>query len=246
MAQPSYKYNMLTNKLFILLFLDKQMAHYYMFFLLITSFLSHISWNPSKATISVSEAPTKPITLRRKVLITLVKEYNILDLKGKNISKIAENTNNRGCLTGSNLEFWPYASWKSWNSRVICQSWEIKRYQQTDLLKDQKELIWKNCVYCGRSKLSMHLFLSVPKILIFLSLYPIDSLRYKYIIFLVPSNRSSAFGLIQNQMLISDMCSVLSPSVLSDFAPCQAPLSMGILQARILEWVAMPFSRGSS
>ena len=27
---------------------------------------------------------------------------------------------------------------------------------------------------------------------------------------------------------------------------CQAPLSMGILQARILEWVAIPFSRGSS
>ena len=26
----------------------------------------------------------------------------------------------------------------------------------------------------------------------------------------------------------------------------QAPLSMGILQARILEWVAMPFSRGTS
>ena len=26
----------------------------------------------------------------------------------------------------------------------------------------------------------------------------------------------------------------------------QAPLSMGILQARILEWVAMPCSRGSS
>ena len=25
---------------------------------------------------------------------------------------------------------------------------------------------------------------------------------------------------------------------------CQAPLSMGILQARILEWVAMPSSRG--
>ena len=29
-------------------------------------------------------------------------------------------------------------------------------------------------------------------------------------------------------------------------AACQAPLSMGILQARILEWVAMPFSGGSS
>jgi len=26
----------------------------------------------------------------------------------------------------------------------------------------------------------------------------------------------------------------------------QAPLSMGILQDRIVEWVAMPFSRGSS
>ena len=25
---------------------------------------------------------------------------------------------------------------------------------------------------------------------------------------------------------------------------CQAPLSMGILQARVLEWVAMPSSRG--
>ena len=29
-------------------------------------------------------------------------------------------------------------------------------------------------------------------------------------------------------------------------AACQASLSMGILQARILEWVAMPSSRGSS
>ena len=27
---------------------------------------------------------------------------------------------------------------------------------------------------------------------------------------------------------------------------CQTPLFMGILQARILEWVAMPSSRGSS
>ena len=27
---------------------------------------------------------------------------------------------------------------------------------------------------------------------------------------------------------------------------CQAPLSMGFFQARILEWVAIPFSRGSS
>ena len=30
-----------------------------------------------------------------------------------------------------------------------------------------------------------------------------------------------------------------------DYVACQAPLSMGLLQTRILEWVAMPFSRGS-
>ena len=48
------------------------------------------------------------------------------------------------------------------------------------------------------------------------------------------------------------MCCVFSPSVMFDFfvtpwtVACQASLSMGILQARILEWVAMPSSRGSS
>ena len=44
---------------------------------------------------------------------------------------------------------------------------------------------------------------------------------------------------------------VLSHSVVSDSLqphrlPCQAPLWMGILQAGILEWVAMPSSRRSS
>ena len=44
---------------------------------------------------------------------------------------------------------------------------------------------------------------------------------------------------------------MLSHSVLSDSSrpqeySLQAPLSMGILQTRILEWVAYPFSRGSS
>ena len=44
---------------------------------------------------------------------------------------------------------------------------------------------------------------------------------------------------------------VLTRSVMSDSATpwtvsCQAPLSMGILQARILEWVAIPYSRRSS
>ena len=39
-----------------------------------------------------------------------------------------------------------------------------------------------------------------------------------------------------------------SRQTLCDPVDCshQAPLSMGILQARILEWVAMPSSRGSS
>ena len=48
-------------------------------------------------------------------------------------------------------------------------------------------------------------------------------------------------------------CAVLSRSVVSDslwphglYAAHQAPLSMGILQARMLEWIAMPSSRGSS
>ena len=47
------------------------------------------------------------------------------------------------------------------------------------------------------------------------------------------------------------MCAVLSDSVVSDSATPwtvarQAPLSLGILQARILEWVAILSSRGSS
>ena len=41
-------------------------------------------------------------------------------------------------------------------------------------------------------------------------------------------------------------CSVMSDSVTLRTLACQAPLSMGILQARILEWVAMPSSKGSS
>ena len=39
--------------------------------------------------------------------------------------------------------------------------------------------------------------------------------------------------------------SAMSDSVTPWTVAYQAPLSMGILQARILEWVAMPSSRGS-
>ena len=41
-------------------------------------------------------------------------------------------------------------------------------------------------------------------------------------------------------------CSVMSDSATPRTAACQAPLSMRILQARILAWVSMSSSRGSS
>ena len=43
-------------------------------------------------------------------------------------------------------------------------------------------------------------------------------------------------------LLVTQLCPTLCDSI--DYN--QAPLSMGILQARILEWVAIPSSRGSS
>ena len=44
--------------------------------------------------------------------------------------------------------------------------------------------------------------------------------------------------------LVAQSCLTLCDPI--DYVACQAPLSMGILQARILEWFAMPSSRGSS
>ena len=54
-----------------------------------------------------------------------------------------------------------------------------------------------------------------------------------------------------NLLLIMHLCDVFSCSVVSHSATpwtvaCQAPLSLGILQARILEQVAMPSSRETS
>ena len=46
--------------------------------------------------------------------------------------------------------------------------------------------------------------------------------------------------------MLCQVASVMSDSVTPWTVARQAPLSMGILQARILEWVAMPSSRGSS
>ena len=42
------------------------------------------------------------------------------------------------------------------------------------------------------------------------------------------------------------MCSVVSDTLGPQELACQAPLSMGFFQARILEWVAISYSRGSS
>ena len=64
----------------------------------------------------------------------------------------------------------------------------------------------------------------------------------------------SFWSMIALQYCVSFCSAVLavwSHSVVSDSAAlwtvaCQAPLSMGILQARILEWVVMPSFRGSS
>jgi len=44
--------------------------------------------------------------------------------------------------------------------------------------------------------------------------------------------------------LVVQLCLTLFDSM--DYIACQAPLSMTILQARILEWVALPSSRESS
>ena len=54
---------------------------------------------------------------------------------------------------------------------------------------------------------------------------------------------SENLGLLGGGALVTWSC----PALLTPWtAACQAPLSMGFFQARILEWVAISFSRGSS
>ena len=47
-------------------------------------------------------------------------------------------------------------------------------------------------------------------------------------------------------VLCAQLLNHVQPFVTPWTVPCQPPLFMGILQARILEWVSYPFSRGSS
>ena len=58
----------------------------------------------------------------------------------------------------------------------------------------------------------------------------------------------ASFSLQTQRLSLGLRKSQRTPAVFSgsDSLRPQAPLSMGILQARILEWVAVPSSRGSS
>ena len=58
------------------------------------------------------------------------------------------------------------------------------------------------------------------------------------------TNKQTGFQRVENHC-VKASCAVLSCSVMS-LCNCHTPLSMGILQAIILELVAMPSSRGSS
>ena len=67
-----------------------------------------------------------------------------------------------------------------------------------------------------------------------------------------PVSLALASGFFTIEPSVKPFVKVLSCSVISDFlqppwiAACHAPLPWGILQAKILEWTAMPSSRGSS
>ena len=49
---------------------------------------------------------------------------------------------------------------------------------------------------------------------------------------------------VKSESEVAQLCLTLCDTM--DYIACQAPLSMGVLQARILKWVAMPSSRESS
>ena len=60
-------------------------------------------------------------------------------------------------------------------------------------------------------------------------------------------NTFSPFLLINSNSAVLCLVAQLCPTLCNPMEwPCQTPLSMGTLQARILEWAAMPSSRGSS
>ena len=64
----------------------------------------------------------------------------------------------------------------------------------------------------------------------------------------LPTFQASSHGILTTVMsgMLCQVASVVSYSATPWTVACQAPLPLGILQARILEWVAMLSSRGSS
>ena len=58
-----------------------------------------------------------------------------------------------------------------------------------------------------------------------------------------PCHQEAAGGLWCSEMQLCFVTSHVQPFAAPWTVACQAPLSVGILQARILEWVAMPYSR---
>ena len=66
-------------------------------------------------------------------------------------------------------------------------------------------------------------------------MWPLGELHIRNLVLEMDTSHCMRAKLLQS-------CLTLCNSVVT----CQAPLSVGILQARILEWVAMPTSRGSS
>ena len=64
-----------------------------------------------------------------------------------------------------------------------------------------------------------------------------------FVQFLIP-NMCNLYRCYWSCCLVAQLCPALCD--LRDYIACQTPLSMGFPKARILEWVAIPFSRGSS
>ena len=63
----------------------------------------------------------------------------------------------------------------------------------------------------------------------------------------LPASRTEPLAAVGNFFMLPAKSLQSRPTLLDPMdCTCQAPLSMGILQARTLEWAAVPSSRGSS
>ena len=124
-----------------------------------------------------------------------------------------------------------------------------KIYFPFSIYSSESPMIWISVWHCRGSLLShIHLFFS------FFVLSQLDELHYLVFYWLILSSASSHFSSAQFS------CSLVSNSLWHHGLqhtrpPCLSPTPRvypnsssvhGILQARILEWVAFPFSRGSS